>query len=66
VERLKALFAFIYRNLAEADLHHDPIRAGNAIRVLRTHRETWVALGEQLRRDNETMAATAPQHSWES
>jgi flagellar protein FliS len=65
-ERLKSLFAFTYRRLAEADMHHDSGRVEDALRVLGQHRETWKELGEQLRRDNtETVAYPAPQE-WES
>lgn len=45
---LKALFAFVFRNLAIADPQRDPQLIRDAIRVLEIHRETWIALGEQL------------------
>jgi len=65
VERLKALFAFCFRNLAEADLHHDPNRAADALRILRMHRETWMALGEQVRQANSESSRSASQRSWD-
>ena len=65
VERLKALFAFCFRNLAEADMHHDPNRIADALRVLRMHRETWMALGEQLRRENSDNLRPTPSRSWD-
>lgn len=49
VTTLRALFGFVYKKLAEADLDHDPQQVRDALRVLEIHRETWVALGETLR-----------------
>ncbi len=68
VEKLRALFAFVYRNLAEADLHHDPNRVADALRVLKLHRETWIALGEQLRQENGNLGSPPSQiqQSWET
>lgn len=62
VERLKALFVFAYRNLAEADMQHDAARVSAALRVLRIHRETWTSLGEQLAQQSR---AEAPQPTGE-
>lgn len=57
VDQLKALFAFIYRNLALADLEHDAKRVEDALRILQLHRETWMALCERL---TQTQSDTAP------
>jgi len=66
IERLKALFAFAYRNLAEADLHHDAVRVGDALRILKLHRETWLALGEKLRQESAETSDGAEQTSWQT
>ncbi|MDZ4689406.1 MAG: flagellar export chaperone FliS [Planctomycetaceae bacterium] len=50
--RLKALFAFVYRNLALADTERNAQRIRDAIRILEIHRETWLELGEQLIRES--------------
>jgi len=59
VDRLKGLFAFVYRRLVDADLKNDLTLIGDALRILRTHRETWLALGEQLRTSDSTGVASA-------
>lgn len=57
VDQLQSLFLFVYRNLVEADLQRDPQRVRNALRILRIHRETWIALMEKLQRDQEAIGA---------
>lgn len=52
VRQLKGLFGFVYRNLNEADLHRDPVKVADALRILEMHRETWTELIE--RRKSET------------
>ncbi len=47
-ENLKALFAFIYKNLAYGDLYHEPQHVRDAIRILEIHRETWLELLERI------------------
>jgi len=47
VSQVKGLFAFVYRNLADADLYHDPAKARDALRILEMHRETWQQLLQQ-------------------
>lgn len=59
VDRLKGLFAFAYRRLVDADLKNDLTLIGDALGVLRTHRETWLTLGEQLRTSDSSGAASA-------
>lgn len=44
--QFKSLLAFVYRNLALADHHHDAALVQDAIRILEIHRETWVELLE--------------------
>ncbi len=48
VGSLKQLFAYIYRELALADINHQPEHIDNAIQVLEKHRAAWVELIEQL------------------
>lgn len=67
VSQLRSLFGFVYRNLVEADLHHDPTRVADAIRILRMHRETWMELGEKLRSEQATgETVRAESRSWET
>ncbi|MBW3541456.1 MAG: flagellar export chaperone FliS [Planctomycetes bacterium] len=57
---LQRLFAFVYRRLAEADLHRDAGRIDDALRILNQHRETWLELIETLREaGGETEAAAS-------
>ena len=57
VDQLKGLFAFIMKNLAEADFKHDEQLVDNAIQILEQHRNTWVELAQHL------TAANQPQSS---
>jgi flagellar secretion chaperone FliS len=68
VDKLKALFVFILRNLVKADLERDPQLVAESITLLRSHRETWEALAEQLKKDSVTQAAGVTQEgfSWSS
>ncbi len=56
VAHLQSLFLFIHRTLVRAELDHDPQLVSDALRLLRIHRETWIALGDRL-------AAMAPASS---
>lgn len=60
VEQLRALFGFVYQNLARADLEQSPDMVADAIRILELHRETWVQLGETLRVENAASPAAQP------
>ena len=63
VDRVKSLFAFVYRNVTIGDLQRDPRRLRDALRILELHRDTWQELGEKLR--PETPAVPAPHsRSW--
>jgi flagellar protein FliS len=42
----RALYAFIFRSLSEAQLHKDPQKIDDALRVLDQERQTWVAVCE--------------------
>ncbi|WP_166823737.1 flagellar export chaperone FliS [Thalassoroseus pseudoceratinae] len=48
VSSLKALFVFVYRNLAEAERDCDAEKLQAAIRVLTEHRQTWQELGNMI------------------
>jgi flagellar protein FliS len=48
VDQLRSLFVFVQQALADAERRHDARRVEDALRVLRLHRETWIALGEKL------------------
>jgi flagellar secretion chaperone FliS len=57
IDRLKSVFVYVHRTLAEADRKHDPQPVTDALAVLRLHRQTWLALGEKLAQE------TAPQNA---
>ncbi len=48
VDRLKSVFVYVQRTLADAERKHDPQLVTDALAVLRLHRQTWLALGEKL------------------
>jgi flagellar protein FliS len=65
-DRLKRLFAFVYRNLALADNERSLQRILDAIRILEIHRETWVELGVHLAKQaiDESTVPTPHARSW--
>lgn len=64
-DRLKALFGFVYRNLAIADMERNAFPIRDAIRILEIHRETWLELGERLVKDaGESSVPTPHARSW--
>lgn len=67
-EPLKALFAFVYRNLVEADMQRSVAKVRDALKILRLHRESWTLMMEQLKNDSETSDAIHPPQgrSWAS
>ncbi len=48
VGSIKALFVFVFRNLAEAERDCDAEKLQAAIRVLSEHRQTWQELGQVM------------------
>jgi len=50
-ERLKGLFVFVQRSLVYADLKRDPQLVRDALAILETHRQTWLALMERLQQE---------------
>jgi flagellar secretion chaperone FliS len=57
VIQLRALFVFALRNLVTADLKRQAKPIADALLILNSHRETWLALAEKL---NQESAAQAP------
>jgi len=68
VDRLKALFLFIHRNLVKAGLQRDLQPVVDSITILRLYRETWMALGEKLKQESavEAPAMSENHFSWAS
>ncbi len=68
VDRLKALFLFIHRRLIDAERQRDPRPVADAVAILRQHRQTWLDLGDELRRTSAAPAAAenpaAEDRSW--
>ena len=48
--KLSALYTYAYKQLIEANLHHEVSALDDAMQVLRYQRETWAILLEQLGR----------------
>ena len=49
--RLKSLFMFVYHNLVNADMKRDVSMVQDALKILKMHRETWMGLGEKMKRE---------------
>ncbi|MGD8450457.1 MAG: flagellar export chaperone FliS [Phycisphaerae bacterium] len=49
VDRMAALYAFIYRRLVDAAMNRDVVAVDEALRILRHQRETWAILTEKVR-----------------
>lgn len=60
VANVGALFLFVYRRLAEADVYGSAEKVRDAVKVLRLHRETWSELVATLSGSPEAAAASAP------
>jgi len=68
VDRLKALFLFVHRNLVKAGIQRDVQLVTDSITILRLYRETWLALGEKLKQEStaEAPAMSESRFSWAS
>lgn len=66
VARMKQLFAFVYQNLATADLERNVERVDAALRILRMHRETWLALAEKLSETSSSDTWQSRSDTWQS
>jgi flagellar protein FliS len=65
VDRVKSLFAFVYRSVTLGDLQHHPERLRDALRILELHRETWLELAERLQAESKPSAVPSPHtRSW--
>jgi flagellar protein FliS len=51
VDRMAALYDFIFRRLIDANVHRETQAAEDALRILRHQRETWMLLIEKLTRE---------------
>lgn len=60
IEQLKALFAFVYKRLVEADMERNVTYAEEAVKILLHHRETWNLLCEKIR-DQKIESGDSPQ-----
>lgn len=60
VERMTALYGFIYRRLIDATLHRNIQALDDALRILRHQRETWELLLEKLKQDAPGAAGPGP------
>ena len=56
IESLRKLFAFCYKNLAQADIDHNVDLVEEAIHILDLHRQTWMELIEKLPEDYQANA----------
>jgi flagellar protein FliS len=68
VNRLKAIFIFVLRNLVQADLERNPRLVADSLSILELHRGTWLALAERLKQESPALAASssAGGYSWSS
>ena len=57
----RLLFLFIYRELSLAEMDRNPEQIEDLLRLLQTHRETWVELGEKLQTGNASSAEKIPE-----
>jgi len=60
VDRMAALYDFIFRRLIDANVHRETRAADDALRILRHQRETWVLLLEKLTQAASEKTATNP------
>ncbi|MEX2188154.1 MAG: flagellar export chaperone FliS [Pirellulales bacterium] len=60
--RVRALYAFLFRQLTEAQLYRDPRRLDDVLKILSLERETWRQVCDQTRASagGETHSAQPP------
>lgn len=56
VDRMAALYAFVYRRLIDASMQRDTQAVDDALRILRHQRETWALLIEKISTDGASLA----------
>jgi flagellar secretion chaperone FliS len=68
VNRLKAVFIFVLRNLVQGDLKRNPRLVADSISILELHRNTWLALAERLKQESPALVASSSSggYSWSS
>jgi len=59
-ERMAAIYAFIYRKLVDASVHHSVSDLDDALKILRYQRETWVMLIDKVNQARVEQAAAGP------
>jgi len=59
-EQLKALFAFVFRNLVEADMERNAAKVRDALKILRMHRESWTAMLTQFNSESAPEDTVSP------
>lgn len=59
VERMSALYNFIYRKLVDACVHRNASDVDDALKILRHQRETWVMLIEKINEERGAQQKTA-------
>ncbi|MEX0703573.1 MAG: flagellar export chaperone FliS [Planctomycetales bacterium] len=64
IERLKALFVFVFQKCAEAETQRSSQLVADALRVLEVHRETWLELGRLLIDKSANPARLDSPHDW--
>ena len=60
VDRMMALYDFIYRRLIDANIHREIQAADDALRILRHQRETWIMLMAKLAQEAQQPPASKP------
>lgn len=62
VREVAAIYGFILRSLADANLHHDDKKLGDALRILELERQTWqqVCQRAEIEKTAETPAPRTP------
>lgn len=63
VDSLKSLFNYAWKNLATADMTHEPLKVAEAVRVLEMHRETWRELGVRLKQEEASASMMPPEEN---
>jgi flagellar protein FliS len=65
VDRVKSLFAYVYRSITLGDLQHHPQPLEDALRILELHRATWLELMEKLQAESRPSVVPSPHtRSW--
>ena len=52
VEKMKALYLFLYRRLVDANTTRDPVVLDEVVRLLKYERQTWAMMIEKVQEDS--------------